>query len=378
MPETLPFRPSGGDALAALADRCVQCGLCLPHCPTYRLDATETESPRGRIAYAKALATGTLAPTALGDLHLDHCLGCRRCEGACPAGVEYGELLVQARTAQARRRPMDPKTRRQLWLVSRPGLLDAVLSVYRWLHPWLPAAWRPLPRPPAPAAPPPSEGGVAVDVFLGCVARSYEAPARAALQRLLHAVGARLAEPAGQACCGAAAAHAGDAGRAAALAARNRAAFEGSNRVLCLASGCQPTLAGSLAGTRVQDPLCFLSDNAMRLRFRHAGGRRVALHRPCTQFALAGSIAAMRALLARVPGLEVVELPDRGCCGGAGLHMLQFPERARALAAPVRDDIEASGASEVISANVGCRLHLSGGKLGMPHHPLELLAEFLE
>src|SRR5438552_4839167 len=95
----LPGRPAA-DPLLALADRCVQCGLCLPHCPTYRLDATETESPRGRIAYAKALATGVLAPTELGDLHLDHCLGCRRCEGACPAGVEYGSLLVAAREEQ--------------------------------------------------------------------------------------------------------------------------------------------------------------------------------------------------------------------------------------------------------------------------------------
>jgi glycolate oxidase iron-sulfur subunit len=216
-------------------------------------------------------------------------------------------------------------------------------------------------------------------VFLGCVSRTYEAPARAALSRLLGAHGIRLADVEGQTCCGAAAAHAGEASQAAGLAARNRDAFRGRAQVLCLASGCQPTLAQSLEGVaEVEDPLRFLARHVDKLRFRDARGRRVALHRPCTQFALAGSIGSMRALLARVPGLEVVELPDRGCCGAAGVHMLQFPQRAQALAAPVRRDIEDSGASEVLSANVGCRLHLAGGKLGMPRHPLELLAEFLE
>src|SRR6478609_4820397 len=114
MPEKLPSRPAGGGELLALADRCVQCGLCLPHCPTYRLDAAETESPRGRIAYMKAVALGSVAPTALGDLHLDHCLGCRRCEGACPAGVEYGSLLIAAREEQAKHRPIPAQTRRLL------------------------------------------------------------------------------------------------------------------------------------------------------------------------------------------------------------------------------------------------------------------------
>jgi glycolate oxidase iron-sulfur subunit len=379
MPETALSRPSGAAPLLALADRCVQCGLCLPHCPTYRLDAAETESPRGRIAYMKAVAAGALAPTALGDLHLDHCLGCRRCEGACPAGVEYGHLLVAGRSAQFERRPPDPALRRRLWLLARPRLQGMLLGASRLVFAWLPARWRPLPQPPArsPSPSPTSTTGASA-LFLGCIARSYEPPVRVALARLLAACGLGLAQPPGQGCCGAAAAHAGDAAGAARLARANADAFAGHGRVLCLTSGCQSALAEALAPeTAVEDALVFLARQGDRLRFRPANGRRVALHRPCTQFALAGSVAAQRQLLARVPGLEVVELPDRGCCGAAGLHMLQFPERARSLAAEVLRDFEQSGACELLSANVGCRLHLAAGKLSPVRHPLELLAEFI-
>jgi glycolate oxidase iron-sulfur subunit len=97
-------RAAASGGLAALADRCVQCGLCLPHCPTYRLDRSEAESPRGRIAWMKAVAEARIEPGPTGDLHLDHCLGCRRCEAVCPAGVAYGELLTGSRAAQAQRR----------------------------------------------------------------------------------------------------------------------------------------------------------------------------------------------------------------------------------------------------------------------------------
>lgn len=366
--------------LVALADRCVQCGLCLPHCPTYRLDQTEAESPRGRIAYIKAVAQGRLAPTPAGDTHLDHCLGCQRCEPVCPAGVPYGELLIGARAAQARRQPPPMRLRLAGWLLARPPLLGRLLDLQRWAGGWLPATLRPdLPPAPAPvpmpAAPPQAVERVAL--FAGCMADRHESGTRASLAKLLGAAGVAVDLPTGQGCCGAAAAHAGDTATAARLAGANRAAFAGAGTVLCLASGCHDSLARSLAGeASVEDALDRLERRAGALRFRPAN-RRVALHLPCTQRSVVGSGAALRRLLARVPGLDLVELPDTGCCGAAGLHQLAEPARADALRAPLLLALADSGAQELLSANIGCRLHLATGTIMPVRHPIDFLAEHL-
>lgn len=377
-PRPAPESPAA-HGLVALADRCVQCGLCLPHCPTYGLDRSESESPRGRIAYIKAVAQERIAPSAAGDAHLDHCLGCRRCEPVCPAGVSYGELLLGARAAQAQRRPPPPRLRWAVALLARPTLLGFLLDLYRRFGGLLPRRARPaLPRPPAPVIlPAPVPAASTVALFSGCVADRYESGSRAALTRLLGQAGLQAVQPAGQTCCGAAAAHAGDAATATRLATANRSAFAGSERVLCLASGCQDSLARSLAGgPAVEDALVALDRIADRLRFRPARGR-VALHLPCTQRSVVRSDGALRRLLARVPGLDLVELPDTGCCGAAGLHQLAEPARAAALRQPLLDALAASGATELVSANIGCRLHLAGGTTIPVRHPIDFLAEHL-
>jgi len=367
-------------SLATLADRCVQCGLCLPHCPTYRLEGVESESPRGRIAYVKAVATGLLAPTDAGDQHLDHCLGCRRCEAVCPANVEMERLLIGARATQAQRRPLALVTRARLALLARPMLLNALLAMYRQLYGWLPASWRRLPVPGRGSRRSysgPAGHDATVAVFVGCVASAYEGDARASLVKLLQATGTNIAIPSGQGCCGTAAAHAGDTVGAERLSDANRQAFAGQSTVLSLASGCQHGLAESLAGAApVEDALAFLEVQSEHLRFRSAGGQRVALHLPCTQRVLKTD-SALRRLLARVPDLGLIELPDTGCCGAAGLHMLAEPERAARLREPLLIALEASSASELLSSNIGCRLHLGNGSKIPVRHPIEFLAEHL-
>lgn len=370
------------DPLVALADRCVQCGLCLPACPTYGLDRLEAESPRGRIALARAWALDAIEATQAGDAHLDHCLDCRSCEAVCPAGVEYGALLVAAREGQRMRRAPGWRARTIERLVARPWLLAIVLRLYRLAYRWLPISWRPLPRPhrsPAQVHPVPS-GTPQVAIFVGCIAGTYEASLRTALARCLSELGIAISEPAGQTCCGSLPAHGGNARLAEQLAARNRAAFTGADTVLTLASGCHEAVAKAVdqTGTRTTDAIAYLAERAASLRLRRCE-ERIALHLPCTQRNVVRSAPALRRLLAQVPGLTVIELDaGYGCCGAAGMQMIDDPARANRFREPLLQQLIQSKATRLLSANIGCRLHFAQATTVPVQHPIEFLAGLLQ
>lgn len=384
--------PGAAAHIIALADQCVLCGACLPHCPTYALDRTEAESPRGRIMLLKGLAEGRIRPEAAAIAHLDHCLACRHCERVCPAQVRYGELLTLGRQQQREVVAVGMRQRAIEWLLPRRSLLAQALRLGGWLRRAFGGPWRRLPPAPrrvlAPQTTAPAEtyaprGRVAL--FTGCFGELFEQGTVAAAIQVLTRLGWQVDVPAAQTCCGAAHRHAG--ADANALFERNRAAFEPAPvAILTLASGCHETIAQSLAATApVRDVLDFIADDERldRLPLRSAAGRRIAFQQPCTQRNLLRNGARVQQLLRRIPELELVRLPDSGCCGAAGSHMLTEPVRADALRAPWLDAIAASGAATLISANVGCRMHLAvgleaRGARTLLRHPLEILAEHLE
>src|ERR1700730_5504658 len=80
---------------------CVGCGLCLPHCPTYRVSGEEAASPRGRIAAMRDGPLGGQAINAEFVGFMDACVQCRGCETACPSGVPFGHLMEATRETLA-------------------------------------------------------------------------------------------------------------------------------------------------------------------------------------------------------------------------------------------------------------------------------------
>ena len=405
MPVTAPVQPAFDTRLPALADQCVMCGLCLPHCPTYRLEAIEAESPRGRIALARALATGALSPAPAALAHLEHCLGCLSCQKVCPSQVRYDDILVMTRAGLAATPAAGATAHR--WLhdprrLNRLVRLGAALRAERWLPVLarlLPRAsfWRRLalrlPAPPRPLAapnPPRAARRGRVALFRGCVADVYDRDTLAAARTLLEALGYEVAEIGGTHCCGALPRHNGEPAAARATAQATRAAIQasGAEVVLVAASGCYGDLRDQVAadsGLRVADVHAFIAADAAfgDLRFR-ALARRAALHLPCTQANVVGQTASIAALLARIRELGVLPLPEQPrCCGAAGSYFLEHPELADRLRAQKLDQAQTLAPDLLLTTNVGCRIHLGNGlraDAAAPPvlHPLALLAQQLD
>lgn len=403
--------PGAAARIAALADQCVKCGLCQPHCPTYRIAGHEAESPRGRIALSAALAGGALdgAGHASAARHIDQCLACLRCERVCPSQVRYAELLVSTRALLRSTAGQPRRNWIERWL-ARPLRLRAALCIANWpvvrhalQSRWLAAAWRrlglwralrELPRVPREPVLPPLQHATplrgTVGLFIGCVAAAADRDVHAAARRLLQALGYAVAEPRAAGCCGALALHRGDLAAAQALAAPTRRALlaAGVDTVLVSASGCFGTLRDHVladAGVRVREIHEFLAADARfaELKFR-ALARRVALHTPCTQASVARAGDAIVRVLRHIPQLDIVALPDApGCCGAAGDYWLRHAHIADALRAQTLDQAGALAPDLLATSNVGCRVWLDNGLRGRATpleviHPVALLARQLD
>ena len=380
--------------------QCIRCGMCLEACPTYLLTGLETESPRGRIHLMDALAKGRISLDERPMLHLDRCLGCRACEAVCPSGVPYGRLIEATRAQLAAARP------RSRWrdlllrgIVARPGMLEVaarLASLYeltglrrllrstgllrrlparlRRLESLYPPLTRPRYRPPArPAAP-----VARVALLLGCVMRVAYGDVHTSAARVLARLGVEVVDVRGQACCGALHAHAGDGEAARDLARRNVAAFEAAatDAIVVDAAGCGAHMKhyadvladdpawrarAAVVSAKVRDVTEYIAALELPAQLGTLS-LRATYQEPC-HLAHAQRIREQpRALLRRVGGLELVEMPGADvCCGSAGTYNLTQPGYADALQRAKVEAILETRADAVISANPGCMLQVAAG-----------------
>ena len=410
----------------ALIEDCVHCGFCLPACPTYVLWGEEMDSPRGRIYMMKKSAQGEAPLDQRFGLHMDNCLGCMACMTACPSGVQYNKLIEDTRAQVERNVPRTttdslfrkilfatfPYVRRlrllalPMLLYQRSGLqkLLRASGLLRLLPKRLLQMESLLPRVPVgfmqglPAkVSPVAEPRRRVGMLSGCVQQVFFQHVNQATARVLAAEGCEVVIPKAQECCGALMLHSGLDEQAAALARRMIATFEKAqvDTIVINAAGCGSTMKEyghllrddpawaarasefSAKCKDISEILCELPSRSPR----HALPMRVAYHDACHLRHAQAIHAEPRRLLATIPGLEVAEIEESSlCCGSAGVYNLLHPEPANQLGDRKVENLLATKAEAVISANPGCLLQLMSGlrRRGLDAMPTYHMVELLD
>lgn len=364
---------------------CVQCGLCLTACPTYRVSGDERLSPRGRIALMRQVQDqgAPLTDEVVGAFAT--CVQCRACEPACPSGVRFGALMERTRETLAEERRITPWWQRlALRSLGRPRLLRSGTAVLALLGRLLPLPRRlGLPRRLPLRRAPLARTGEDVHLFTGCVMDAWQREVHAATIRVLTAAGVGVA-PTGDAtpCCGALAAHQGLLDDARRLAREVVDRLDDGRPVLVNSAGCGAALKeyGHLLGderarrfaARVFDVQEWFVDQLDRLPPVAPLDLRVAIQDPCHLRHVQRVHQATGTVLRHVVD-DVVELDDDGlCCGAGGAYAVLQP----GLAGLIRDRKVAAisrAAPEVVaSANPGCALHLAAAGVRVAH-PMQLV-----
>lgn len=352
------------DSIESLADSCVQCGFCLPHCPTYQQTGKETHSPRGRIALMRGLAEGKLSANKAWRDNVESCLTCGACEEACPADVSYISLLLKTRQTITEH---SLSVRLMDFFIRHP-ILRPLLKVASWA-PWppmtglLPKKLHHTPIAPLTEAAAPMQGKV--EVLTDCMHYLVDTtPVRAATY-ILSQWGFEVSCPKQGQCCGSWFTHTGNAKEA-----NKRLRPENPNiPLLSLASGCQCLQEG-----RAQDILGFLLQHwPDSITLKPVTGL-VGVHLPCSQ----RDRQAPLALLRKIPGLKVSLLSQGHCCGAGATTVLRHPDLSSKIAKKTLEAIKSQPFDWIASNNTGCRLHL-GSQENTPLlvHPLILLAKSL-
>lgn len=362
---------------------CVQCGLCLPVCPTFRMTGKETASPRGRLHAMAAVTEGLVEVDEAFAGIIDLCLGCRACEPVCPGLVPYGRALEGARAEIVAQLPgREKRYKRLVGAVSSRPLMRAgggLLSVAQTLRltslapqrlARISAGARKLGGRPKPAVGHVGGSGEAgsVGLLAGCVQDEWFRPVNQAAIELLELAGHRVDVPESQTCCGALAAHDGRADEAHDLAGRNAVAFTGYDQIVATAAGCSAHLAsyshwtnrGEAVASRTVDVTVAIAVAIEEGRLPRLSGPRgpIAIQDPC-HLRHAQRVTKEPRLILEAAGYEVVEIDEAGfCCGAAGLYTVLQPEASEFLGNQKADQIRSTGVTRVASANPGCEMQL--------------------
>ena len=306
-------------------DRCISCGYCLPHCPTYKLTKEEESSPRGRITLMRAVQENQLPISTL-ESESKFCLGCRACEPVCPAGVEYGVLLEEARGA--------------IWHGSkRPFMVKALFFALNFLK---------------------LKNLFTRDkktdenkyLMLGCFEQLVAPQAVKDLKKLAPELQIKNS----QGCCGALHAHNGELAKGKEMAKSLGEELPGT--IVTTSAGCAAHLSSVIGKDRVLEFSQYFGVEGELKKIKINGKiARIGFQDSCHGRNGLDIWRQPREILKSLG--DYVEIPGASdCCGAAGTYSLINKKNSRAVLAPKIDELRKLDLDFLVTINPGCTRQL--------------------
>lgn len=390
--------------------KCLQCGYCLPNCPTYQLSGDEMETPRGRVSLIKDMLESGGSPEDKTVENIDHCLSCLACLSTCPSFVNYMHLIDHAREyiEDNYSRPLFDRFLR--WTLSQilpyPGRFRVAIRAGRLVSPFafaMPKKLRAMlsvaPRKLLPVSPNDTPQvfpaiGVRkrrVALLTGCAQKVLNTDINDATIRILQRHGCDVVVAEGAACCGALTLHMGKAEQSKKAAAQNIRAWmnevdgEGLDAIVINTSGCGTVVkeyGHNFRNDELAEQAIIISELAkdisevlseLELKNKINSDLRVAYHATCSlQFGQRIRFAPKKLL--KAVGYIVVEPSEsHACCGSAATYSILQPEISAELKQRKVNTLEAVKPDVIAAGNIGCMIQIGSGTEVPVVHTVELL-----
>jgi glycolate oxidase iron-sulfur subunit len=376
---------------------CVHCGFCNATCPTYLELGDERDGPRGRIYLIKQmLETNKISQHSL--THLDRCLSCRSCETTCPSSVQYGRLVDIGRNIAESKIKRSLKLR-FLRLVLRKILpyrnrFTLLLRLGQCIRPLLPAHLKArIPLRSNTGLIPAVREQREMLLLAGCVQPGATPRTNSAAIRVLAKLGISLIEEQKAGCCGAVSYHLAAHEESLDFMRRNIDAWwpaieTGAQAIVVSASGCGAMIreygylfrhdpryadkAKRISTMTMDLSEVLIREDIHRLKLPADKGK-IAVHSPCTLQHGLGLHDNIEKILQRV-GIKLAKTNDNHlCCGSAGTYSLLQPTLSNNLLENKVAALSIDNPDCIVTANVGCQLHISSKAAVPVHHWIELL-----
>jgi len=393
------------DPLCREALRCIRCGACANICPIYRMVGGQA------MGHVYVGAIGLILTYFFHGKEkarniVQNCINCGACKAVCAGGLDQPAIIAEIRSRLNEEGGSSVESSLLAKTLSNRKMFHAMLRVGKWAQkpmtmgsPYirhlpevfikgqqfraLPAIadtpFRDLWEKKLKATTNP-KAMIKVGLFAGCAQDFIYPEQLAAAVKIFNAKNCAVDFPTAQSCCGLPVMMMGERKAAETVAKNNLLAFDVASYdyIVTLCASCashlkhsyprilrnSPELAGKVEQfTQKVIDFSSFAHNVLKISAAdlNKSSEGVCYHSPCHLCRGMGVTKEPRALMDMAANYKPAEEEDV-CCGFGGSYSLKFPEIASQVLEKKMSNLEATGATTLVTDCPGCVLQLRGGQ----------------